>query len=195
MTASVFRAVQYSAEEFVESCGAILFDFSGPATQVCLVHYIPKDEWMLAKGRRNCGESRHEAALREMEEETGYHCRLFPITMPTRAPAVTEQGSVPDRPRYYPNITEPFMVSIREMNGDNQTNIKLIWWYIAEVRDRNSGGKGEEGFTAHFFNTEDAVQKLTFRNDREILQKAVELVKKQIQGCREYEGARSEDVI
>ena len=176
MAVPTITHTNWSAEEFVESCGAILFDFSGPAAQVCLVHYIPKDEWMLAKGRRNCGESRHAAALREMEEETGYRCRLFPITMSTRAPAATEEGSVPDHPRTYPDITEPFTVTIREVDG--KAGIKIIWWYIAEVEDRHAGGKGEEEFTAQFFNTEDAVQKLTFQTDRQILSRAVQLLGK-----------------
>ncbi|KAG9258227.1 uncharacterized protein F5Z01DRAFT_326147 [Emericellopsis atlantica] len=185
MATSTFKATNYSAEEFVESCGAILFDFSGPAPQVGLVYYKPKDEWLLAKGRRNCGESRHAATLREIEEETGYRCHLFPITMPTRAPASAEKSSVPDQPRLYPDLTEPFMVTVREVDG--KANVKIIWWYIAEVTstDRASGGEGEEAFTSQFFNTEDAIQKLTFCSDRQILKKAIDLTEEQA-----YEGSR-----
>lgn len=182
MATSTFKASNYSAEHFAERCGAILFDFSGPGPQLCLVYYKPKEEWLLAKGRRNCGESRHAAARREIEEETGYRCHLFPITMPTRAPASVEQSSVPDQPRLYPNLTEPFMVTVREVDG--KTNVKIIWWYIAEVEDRDSGGKGEEAFTSQFFNAEDAMQKLTFAGDRHILKKAIELTEKQA-----YEGS------
>jgi 8-oxo-dGTP pyrophosphatase MutT (NUDIX family) len=72
---------QYTSEEFVESSGAILFDLSHETKSVCLIHYTVKDEWLLAKGRRNCGESRLEAALREVEEETGYKCHVYSVTM------------------------------------------------------------------------------------------------------------------
>lgn len=166
----------FSAEQFVESCGAIPFDFSSskPSAQVCLVHYKPTDQWVLAKGRRNCGESRQAAALREIEEETGYRCHIFPVTMTTRAPAATEEASVPDHPRSYPDVTEPFMASIREVDG--KANIKIIWWYIAEVQDRDSRGCGEADFTAQFFDVEDALDKLAFPGDREVLQRALQIV-------------------
>lgn len=49
--------------------------------KVCLIQYHAKNEWLLAKGRRNCGESRREATLRELREETGYSAYLHPVTM------------------------------------------------------------------------------------------------------------------
>ena len=55
MVASL-NAIQYTSEQFVESCGAILFDLTTSQNKrVSLVHYRPKDEWLLAKGRQNCG--------------------------------------------------------------------------------------------------------------------------------------------
>ncbi|KAJ5435496.1 NUDIX domain [Penicillium cf. griseofulvum] len=110
MAASPYATIQYNSERFVESCGAILFDLSDSQNKkVCLIYYRAKDEWLLAKGRRNCGESRHEAALREVCEETGYQARLYPVTMYTRAPPIDEQGYIPDKPRSYQDLTEPFM--------------------------------------------------------------------------------------
>lgn len=73
MATSSNITIQYTSEQFVESCGAILFDLrANKPKAVCLIHYHAKNEWMLAKGRRNCGESRHQAALREVSEETDY---------------------------------------------------------------------------------------------------------------------------
>lgn len=68
------------------------------------------------------------------------------------------------------------MVTVREVDG--KKNVKIIWWYIAEVEDRVSGGVGEEKFIPEFFDNKDAVEKLTFQGDREILKRAVELVEK-----------------
>ncbi|GJD02739.1 NUdiX domain-containing protein [Colletotrichum higginsianum] len=96
MAVSNFVTSQYSSEAFVESCGAVVFDLSKEPAKVCLLHYLALDEWYLAKGRRNCGESRHEAALREVLEETGVRCRLLPVDMPTRAPAPDDDANAPD---------------------------------------------------------------------------------------------------
>ncbi|KAJ5478184.1 hypothetical protein N7530_003693 [Penicillium desertorum] len=168
---------QYTSEQFVESCGAILFNLSTQNKSVCLIHYHAKNEWLLAKGRRNCGESRHEAALREVREETGYQAHLHPVTMYTRAPPIDEQGHVLDEPRSYPDLTEPFMVTMRHL-GDSVNDVKIIWWYIAALDEGAGAGSAgaEEDFTAEFFPLEDAVEKLSFQNDRTVLLKAISLV-------------------
>lgn len=43
---------------------------------VCLVHRPKYDDWSLPKGKLDPGEEFEEAALREVEEETGLRCRL-----------------------------------------------------------------------------------------------------------------------
>lgn len=43
---------------------------------VALVHRPRYDDWTLPKGKLDSGESFEEAALREVEEETGLRCRL-----------------------------------------------------------------------------------------------------------------------
>ncbi|OGM39204.1 NUDIX domain [Aspergillus bombycis] len=179
MAASPNPTTQYTSEQFVESCGAILFDLSSENKTVCLIHYHAKNEWLLAKGRRNCGESRHEAALREVHEETGYQARLHPVTMHTRAPPMDEQGHMPDKPRSYPALTEPFMVTMRQLGGEGVDEIKIIWWYIAALDGgavAGSAGPAEEEFTPEFFSLGEAVEKLSFENDRAVLRKAISLV-------------------
>ncbi|KAF2744332.1 hypothetical protein M011DRAFT_470468 [Sporormia fimetaria CBS 119925] len=176
MASSNYATSQYTSEEFVESSGAILFDLSPKQSKVCLIHYIAKDEWLLAKGRRNCGESRHEAALREVREETGYPCHLHPVTMSTRAPPRVETGFVADQPRTFSNLTEPFMLTIRRMDG--KSNAKLIWWYIAALDKDPATDKsnGEAEFKAEFFSWDEALARLTFEDDRQILGRAIALV-------------------
>lgn len=177
MASSNFTTTQFTSKEFVDSCGSILFDLSQEPTKVCLIHHVATDEWLLAKGRRNCGESRQDAALREVYEETGYPCRPYPVTMSTRAPLVTETSSIPDQARVYPGLTEPFMLTIRDLGGNK---VKLIWWYIAEVdKDkltRNGRGQGEATFAAALLNRDEALQRLTFEDDRSVLRRALFLV-------------------
>jgi 8-oxo-dGTP diphosphatase len=43
---------------------------------VAVVHRPRYDDWSLPKGKLDTGESFEEAALREVEEETGLRCRL-----------------------------------------------------------------------------------------------------------------------
>lgn len=161
----------------VESCGAVLFISSQPqSAEVCLVNLISTNEWMLPKGRRNIGESRKEAALREVSEETGFSCRLLPVTMPTRACAAGDPADVPDEARTHVDITEPFMCTIRELPEGN--GVKLIWWYIAvlEYNPYIRKGAGEERFKPGLFTADDAVQTLHFESDRKVFRKAIELI-------------------
>jgi 8-oxo-dGTP diphosphatase len=46
--------------------------------EVALVHRPNYDDWSLPKGKLDPGESWEEAALREVEEETGLRCELGP---------------------------------------------------------------------------------------------------------------------
>ncbi|KAF3053077.1 hypothetical protein E8E11_002945 [Didymella keratinophila] len=154
MAESSFVTRQYVSEQFVESCGAVLFISSKPVNaKVCLVNLPSTNEWVLPKGRRNIGESRKEAAMREVAEETGLQCRLLPL-----------------------DITEPFMCTVRELPKRNGG--KLIWWYIAvlEYDAYSRKGPGEAQFKPEFFTADDAVQKLHFESDREVLRKAVEII-------------------
>ena len=175
MAQSGFATRQWSSDAFVESCGAVLFDLRSEV-KVCLLRYRKKDEWLLAKGRRNERESRADAALREVMEETGYRCSLLPVTMQTRAPAQTDAFDTPDRVRTATKCTEPFMVTMREIDGGSRA--KFIWWFIAAIDDNcnESRSQGEADNESHFFGTEEALQKLTYQADREVLHKAIELV-------------------
>ncbi|KAH7114488.1 NUDIX hydrolase domain-like protein [Dendryphion nanum] len=175
MAQSIFNQRQLPSTHFLESSGAILFDISRPQKRICLVHYLKAQQWLLAKGRRNCNESRLSAALREVTEETGYKCRAFPVTMATRATGLDEVADVRDEARVYEGLVEPFMVTLREGSG---VGVKFIWWFVAVLDEGGEEwrGEGEKGFEACFFEVEDAVEKLFFESDREVLKRAVELV-------------------
>src|SRR5919108_3219511 len=57
----------------VEAAGGVVVDEDG---RVVLVHRPQYDDWTLPKGKLDAGESFENAALREVEEETGLRCRL-----------------------------------------------------------------------------------------------------------------------
>ena len=174
MATSFFPTSQYTSENFVESAGVIPFHLA--KKQICLVYLSARNEWLLAKGRRNCGESRHQAALREVYEETGLQCHLLPVTMPSRTPPAIEAAPSPDVVRTYDRITEPFMVTIRQLEGGSQ--VKLIYWYIGAVDEEMEGNDAapEEQFRMAWFGFEEALQKLTYSLDRDVVRTAIGIV-------------------
>jgi 8-oxo-dGTP diphosphatase len=54
--------------------------------RVLVVHRPVHDDWAFPKGKLEDGESWEEAALREVEEETGLRCRLGEYVGATRYP-------------------------------------------------------------------------------------------------------------
>jgi len=86
------------------------------------------------------------------------------------------KNNVADQARTFPNLIEPFMLTIR--NTDNTSNVKLVWWYIATLDEDSEAGNlnGEAEFTAELFPSEEVSQKSTFEDDRQVLLKALKLV-------------------
>ena len=50
----------------------------GGGVEIVLVHRPAYDDWSFPKGKLHPGETEAQAALREVEEETGLWCRLGP---------------------------------------------------------------------------------------------------------------------
>jgi 8-oxo-dGTP diphosphatase len=65
----------------VEAAGGVVFDDEG---RVAIVHRPRYDDWSLPKGKLDPGETFEEAALREVEEETGLRCALGDELEPVR---------------------------------------------------------------------------------------------------------------
>ena len=57
----------------IYAAGGVVLDAEG---RVAVVHRERYDDWSLPKGKLDPGESFRDAALREVEEETGLRCRL-----------------------------------------------------------------------------------------------------------------------
>jgi 8-oxo-dGTP pyrophosphatase MutT (NUDIX family) len=176
---SLHPSQELGSDRFVESCGAILFDLSDSQNKkVCIVQpTYTKHEWLLAKGRRNYGESRKDAAIREVMEETGFRCKIYPVTMGTHATPPDAGPDIRDSTRVYEGLSEPFWCTIRNMKNPIRT--KIIWWYIAVLEEEVEGQEnlpGEEKYVAKFFKCDEALERLTYQTDREVVAKAIELV-------------------
>ena len=141
MAAPDAQTRQYTGTDFVESAGAILFETS--TRKICLLQSREKSEWLLPKGRRNVGETRQTAALREAEEEPGLKCRLLPVAMTSRAPPAVELDNTLDGPWKYENACEPFMLTHRWREKDG---LKTITWYIAAIEEDVAKKEAEPEF-------------------------------------------------
>ena len=62
----------------VEAAGGVLVREGPEGPMVAVVHRPRYDDWSLPKGKLDRGEGSEQAALREVEEETGYRCELGP---------------------------------------------------------------------------------------------------------------------
>lgn len=171
MAATRFPTTQYTATNLTESCGAVLFE--PQSKRICLLRYNVNGEVYLPKGRRNIGESRHAAALREVAEETGYECDLIPLNMENRQPATDADVDMPDAVTRHADVsTEPFMCTVRDVGNGG---VKLIWWFIA-CSTLSTRGPGEAQFGVEICSYQDAIEALTFETDRAVLRRAIEVL-------------------
>lgn len=125
--------------------------------------------------RQHCVRSERKPVIRA--ELCRSPCRLAPPPAP-QVETETEHYSPDDSPRTYPDLIEPFTLQIRQLS-EEQRNIKLIWWYIAAINEDEPFSEdrpGEEKFQVELFSYEEALRKLTFQVDREVLQRAIDMV-------------------
>jgi 8-oxo-dGTP diphosphatase len=62
----------------VKASGGVVYRDGADGLEVLLVHRPRYDDWSLPKGKLDDGESWEDAAVREVEEETGLRCALGP---------------------------------------------------------------------------------------------------------------------
>ncbi len=60
----------------VHAAGGLVVRSGDQGGEVLVVHRPKHDDWSLPKGKLQAGEQFEDAALREVEEETGYVCEL-----------------------------------------------------------------------------------------------------------------------
>jgi 8-oxo-dGTP diphosphatase len=83
--------------EILAAGGLVVREERG-ALRVAIVHRPRYDDWSLPKGKLEPGESFEEAALREVEEETGMRCELV---RPLESARYRDRKGRPKRVRYW----------------------------------------------------------------------------------------------
>jgi 8-oxo-dGTP pyrophosphatase MutT (NUDIX family) len=74
--ALVTEAPVLDVTDVVRAAGGLVCRNGGSSVEIVLVHRPAYDDWAFPKGKLEHGENEEEAALREVEEETGLRCRL-----------------------------------------------------------------------------------------------------------------------
>jgi len=171
------------SEDFVISCGCVVFV---PSTeQIVLVKSTSATQagsWLLPKGRKNVGESLEGAAVREAFEETGCECELWPCEMGTRATDPLVTGRVSDVVRSA-KCAEPLALQMRQTRHGHQ---KIIFWFIGKMKEGCTPQplEAHEHYEVGFFGYDEAIAQLRWDHDREIVRKAVHIVRAQPQQPR-----------
>lgn len=121
------------------------------------------NEISLPKGRKDENECLKAAALRETYEESGYSATIFPPKIPRHATNNTSNEE----------HEEPIAMTQRFKDGV----LKIIFWYAASVGSQVSQpGTQQEGeyFEPSWLDRTQALAALTFNDDREVAQLAID---------------------
>lgn len=110
----------------------------GDVWEVALVHRPRDGDWSLPKGKVEPGESVEEAALREVEEETGLVCRLL-----------------------HPCGQSTYR--------DRKGRLKRVWYWVMEVVVSGTFTPSKEVEEVRWEPVSEAIGRLTYPLDRELL--------------------------
>ncbi|WP_370145744.1 NUDIX hydrolase [Kitasatospora sp. GAS206B] len=126
----------------VLAAGAVLWRPGGPRRdgsgerkpRIALIHRPKYDDWSLPKGKLRAGETPWQAALREVEEETGLVCRLL---APLPAQYYLAQGR-PKEVRYWA------AVPVRGEFRPNREVDRMKWLKPAKARAKLTHARDRE---------------------------------------------------
>lgn len=113
----------------VEAAGGIVVRRRADGVAETLVVHRPRhDDWSLPKGKLEPGEDHPSAAVREIEEETGYRCRRGRELPEVR---YRDEEDRPKRVRYW--VMHPMGAEDRSEPGDETDVVR--WCTFEEARE------------------------------------------------------------
>ena len=129
--------------KFLFSAGIILFRMKNKTHEYLLLHY-PHGHWDLPKGKIEKGESKEQAALRELKEETGLETEIV--------------NGFSEQYHYF-------------FKQDGELMKKTVYFFIGEALS-DSVTLSEEHIGSEWLSFEKSMKRLTFDNTKMVLEKA-----------------------
>ncbi|MEW5744494.1 MAG: NUDIX hydrolase [Nitrospirota bacterium] len=134
----------------LRSAGGVVFRRTGTAVEVALIATRDRTVWTLPKGIIDKGEKAEVTALREIGEETGLTGRIV--------------GSLGDKSYWF------------YQKNENVKYRKTVTFFLVEYVGGELAGASAEVDEARWVPLEAAVSEVAYKSDREILEKAKELL-------------------
>ena len=129
------------------SAGGVIYRRNEGGLQIVLISVKNGHAWCLPKGVVDKGETTEETALREVREETGLAGRI-----------IDSLGEI----NYWYYI-----------KGENIKCRKTVHFYLMEYISGDTSGHDLEVDEAGWFLLEDALEKISYKGDRAMLEKAM----------------------
>jgi 8-oxo-dGTP pyrophosphatase MutT (NUDIX family) len=138
---------------FEVSAGGVIYRPTPGGYEVCLISTKGGTRWQLPKGKRESGETLEETAAREVLEETGLTGR------------VGERLSKID-------------LWFTWNDGDGAVrHHKLVYFYLLEYEHGSTADHDDEVEDACWFDADEAMERLTFPNERKVVARALEALR------------------
>jgi 8-oxo-dGTP diphosphatase len=136
------------------SSGGVAFRWQDSAPAIAIVLMKPKMRWQLPKGIVDPGESPEVTAVREVREEAGIETDLL---------------SLIETIEYWYRSTK---------YGKPVRFHKFVHFYLLHYRSGNVTDHDHEVAEARWVNFEEAIEMLAFKSEREVVEKAREMIAK-----------------
>ena len=133
---------------FEISAGGVLYKYYQNSILVILIAVKNKTVWTLPKGLVEKGEDTKETAVREVQEETG--CLGEPITLLDKVHLWFYSGSGENKVRHH----------------------KIVYYYLLKYIQGDPHNHDYEVDEAKWFEIDNAINTVTYKKDKEVLQKA-----------------------
>ena len=136
------------------SAGGVVYREKTSGVEVVLIKVGPIIRWQLPKGIVDNGETPEQAAVREVREETGLVAKIESSLEKIEYWYVS--GSKTGKVRYH----------------------KFVHFYLMKYRSGSTDGHDDEVLEARWVPITDAIRMLSFKSERELVEKARELIGK-----------------
>lgn len=138
--------------ESQRSAGGVAFRETGGGLEIAIILTNPELRWQLPKGMIDPGETAEQSALREVREEAGIEAEIV-------API--------DRTEYW---------FVAERRGVRSRFHKYVDWFAMGYLSGDVADHDHEVAEARWVTVDEALKMLVFKNEREIVEKAVEMI-------------------